>query len=165
MGWFWTQFHGLYKWEQYQNYLPENLKTDPVLRFLDKYPDLLQLIFGAGLFVAGFLIRDSDLGVKFVLYGVFVKTVIVLLAANAVDVVNHAVGYRNYETGDLSTNSWLMAILHLGGAISWHNNHHALPQYFSVRRKWWEFDVHRLMLRVLEKLGLVWDIRFHDEVG
>lgn len=169
MGWFWNQFHGLYKIEEYENYVREEFRNDRVLRFMDRNPNLLQLVYGALLFAVGGLLGDDptfDLpnAGLFLLYGVFVKTWIVLWAANAVDVINHTIGYRNYETKEKSTNSWLMAILHLGGAISWHNNHHAHPDYFSVRHKWWEFDVHRMFLRVLEKFGLVWNIGFRDEV-
>lgn len=155
MGWFWRQQKALYKWQEYHRYVPEKWKADPVLRFLDKYPDLLQVIFGGLLFLAG--------GWKFVLYGVFVKTWIVLWAANAVDVINHTVGYRNYDSKDKSTNSFLMATLHLGGAISWHNNHHAHRDYFSVYKHWWEFDVHRKFLQTLEFFGLVWNIRVLDD--
>jgi stearoyl-CoA desaturase (delta-9 desaturase) len=52
-----------------------------------------------------------------------------------------------------------MGIVHLGGAISWHNNHHAHPAYFYVKRKWWEFDAHYMTLRILESLGAVSNIK------
>lgn len=155
MGWFCYQQQDLYQWEGYNVYIPEKWKADPFLQFLDKHPDLLQLVYGLGLFLIG--------GWPLVLYGVFVKTLIVLWAANAVDVINHTVGYRNYETKDKSTNSFLMAALHLGGAISWHNNHHAYKDYFSVRKSWWEFDVHHKFLEVLQKFGLVWNIRILED--
>lgn len=156
MGWFWQQFSGLYKFEEYQQYVADRWKNDAFLRFYDRYPNFLQFLLAALLLAIG--------GWKLVLYGIFVKTLIVLWAANTVDLINHTVGYRNYETKDHSTNSFFMAALHLGGAISWHNNHHAHPEYFSVRKKWWEFDAHYIFLRVLEKFGLVWNIRYLDQV-
>ena len=62
-----------------------------------------------------------------------------------------------------STNSFLMAGIHLGGAISWHNNHHAHQEYFTVKKNWWEFDIHHIFLRLLQRFGLVWDIKILDE--
>lgn len=93
------------------------------------------------------------------------KTILTFYLVNAVDVVNHTVGYRAYETTDQSTNSFIMAILHGGGAISWHNNHHAHMGYFTVKKNWWEFDLHHQLLRLLGLFGLVTDIKIHDEVA
>lgn len=101
-------------------------------------------------------------GLSYLTYGVFVKTFLVIWLINAVDVVNHTIGYSNYDAGDQSTNSFLMAILHGGGAISWHNNHHAHPSYFSVETKWWEFDLHLLYMRGLQKIGLIESINYLD---
>ncbi len=78
--------------------------------------------------------------IRFMVYGVFVKSFLLIYLANAVDVINHTIGYRSYETEDHSTNSLLMFAFHLGGAISWHNNHHAHQGYFSVKSHWWEVD-------------------------
>ena len=82
---------------------------------------------------------------------------------NAVDVINHTIGYRAYETKDHSTNSFIMAAVHLGGAISWHNNHHGHQHYFSVKKNWWEFDVHHQFLKFLSLFGLTWDVLVLDE--
>lgn len=154
MGWFWLQRSGLLKQEDYLAYVSPKWKSDPVLLFMDRNPNLLQFALAALLFVLG--------GWPLVLYGIFVKTLIVLWAANTVDVINHTIGYRNFETADQSTNSFLMAGVHLGGAISWHNNHHARPDYFSVSAKWWEFDVHHWVLKALSVFGLVWNIKVLD---
>ncbi len=154
MGWFWWQSRGLLQPESYLALVEERWTKDSVLQFLDRHPHLLQAAYGLILWAIG--------GWALFLYGVFVKTVIVLWAANAVDVINHTLGYRNFETNDQSTNSFLMAVLHWGGAISWHNNHHAHPDFFSVRVRGWEFDIHRWVLRVLEQLGWVWNIRYLD---
>jgi stearoyl-CoA desaturase (delta-9 desaturase) len=110
-------------------------------------------VFGGGL---------SD-GLAYLIYGVFVKTFLVTYLSNAVDLLNHSHGYRNYETSDLSSNSPIMAVLHGGGAITWHNNHHAHPGYFYVRKKWWEFDLHYQLLRFLSMAKLVTNIKVLDE--
>lgn len=55
-----------------------------------------------------------------------------------VNVLGHGHGYRNYETTDRSTNSWIAAIIALGEG--WHNNHHARPGNWYAGEKWWELD-------------------------
>jgi stearoyl-CoA desaturase (delta-9 desaturase) len=55
-----------------------------------------------------------------------------------VNVLGHHHGYRNFETTDRSTNSWIAAILALGEG--WHNNHHANPGRWYAGEKWWELD-------------------------
>ena len=115
------------------------------------------------MFSIGYIYGGLALGLEMVLYGVVVKTLIIVYAANLVDLINHTVGYRNYETGEHSTNSMIMGIVHLGGAISWHNNHHARPKYFSVKKQWWEFDAHRLMIQLFSLFGAVRNIQVLDE--
>ena len=168
IGWFWHMPYGLTKYELYKNYA-ERMARQPFMVFLDQNVDLLQLVWGALCFVGGGLLSkksgfDWENATRFAVYGVFVKTFLLVHMANAVDVINHTVGYRSYETPDQSTNSFIMAAVHLGGAISWHNNHHAHQGYFNVRKNWWEFDVHHEFLKLLQLAGWVWDIKILDEV-
>lgn len=151
MGWFWKLPFGLYKREHYLNYVPKRLLDDNVLRWMDKNCNFIQFVWALLAFALG--------GWIYVGYFVGVKTVVVLWGANAVDVINHTHGYRNFETADQSTNSFVMAAIHLGGAISWHNNHHAEPDYFTVKMNWWEIDAHYSFLKILEKLGLASNIK------
>ena len=169
LGWFWRVPYGLSRLEIYRAYAPRMAKN-PWMVFLDQHVDGLQAAWGALCFAGGGALGGGAGGgfdfvnaARFLVYGVFVKTMIVIYMANAVDVINHTVGYRNYETPDQSTNSFLMAAIHLGGAISWHNNHHAHQTYFTVRRRRWEFDAHGAFLRLLERAGLVWNIKVLDE--
>lgn len=144
----------------------------PFLLFLDRHVHLLQLAYGLILFgiggSIGYLTKgefDFHGAMATFAFGVFAKTLFVVYLANTVDVINHGPGYRNYETRDLSTNSFIMAAIHWGGAISWHNNHHGRPSYFSVKRKWWEFDIHLHSMRALQSIGLVSHIKELDETG
>ena len=66
-------------------------------------------------------------------------------------------GSRRFVTRDDSRNNLLVAILTLGEG--WHNNHH---RYQSSARQgfvWWEIDVSYMALLLLERLGLVWQLR------
>ncbi|HXZ02458.1 MAG TPA: acyl-CoA desaturase [Stellaceae bacterium] len=89
-------------------------------------------------------------------------TVRILLATNAIWAVNslgHAVGGRRpFAAGkDQSRNSPWLALVTLGAG--WHNNHHAFPSYASTGFRWWQIDMSAWVIALLERLGLVWDVR------
>jgi len=66
-----------------------------------------------------------------------------------------ALGYRNFSTDDDSTNvPWLFAF-----GENWHNTHHYIPK--SARHGIFanEFDITWETIKLLEKLGLVWEIK------
>ena len=65
-------------------------------------------------------------------------------------------GYRTYETGEASRNNWFVAMLTVGEG--WHNNHHQDPSAASVQHRWWEIDISYYEIRILEALGLAWDV-------
>jgi len=163
LGWNWYHSDFFQDPSLYRNFVPEKFRNNKFFIFCDDQVNLLQFIYGAFLFAVGLVFSGWELAFKLLVYGVFVKTLIVVYAANLVDLVNHKVGYRNYQTGDKSTNSFIMAALHLGGAISWHNNHHARAKYFTVKKYWWEFDVHYQLLRLLAFFGTVTDIKVLNE--
>jgi fatty-acid desaturase len=173
LGWMWRFEERFVAQADYGRLAPK-LMQKPFLRFLDRNVDGLQLAYGIAVFAmaagiaqviptASGATSPMVIGLTWALYMVFVKTAFILLLANAVDVVNHGVGYRNYATKDLSTNSALMGMVHLGGAISWHNNHHAHPQYFSVRKYRWEIDMHYQVLRLFKLFGWVGEIKVLDD--
>jgi fatty-acid desaturase len=72
---------------------------------------------------------------------IFVYCLPATLTLNATSIVNvlgHSHGYRNHETDDCSTNSWIANIITLGEG--WHNNHHKYPANFSTKEKSHEWD-------------------------
>jgi beta-carotene hydroxylase len=169
LGWNWNFAPVFADQEQYLRWSGPHRKNTFLL-FLDRHVHLMQAAWALVLFLVGGTIGfftqgnfDLENAAGVMVYGVFAKTLFVIYLANSVDVINHGPGYRNYETSDQSTNSFLMAMVHLGGAVSWHNNHHAKQQFFTVKKRWWEFDVHHMWLRALEKVGLVSDIKVLDE--
>ena len=64
-------------------------------------------------------------GLPFLLWGIFMRTVVGLHATWLVNSATHSWGTRRFMTRDLSTNSWWVALLTFGEG--WHNNHHAHP--------------------------------------
>lgn len=65
-----------------------------------------------------------------------------------VNVLGHRHGYRNYDTQDRSTNSWIANIVSLGEG--WHNNHHAKPKNWYSGEKWWEWDLMGLVIKLIK---------------
>jgi stearoyl-CoA desaturase (delta-9 desaturase) len=96
-------------------------------------------------------------GFSGLVWGFAISTVALWHSTYCVNSVCHVWGSRRYATPDTSRNNWLMALLTLGEG--WHNNHH---HYCASTRQgfhWWEIDVTYYLLRGLQALGLVWDIR------
>lgn len=60
-------------------------------------------------------------------------------AGSFINTLTHMFGYRNHNTNDDSTNIYALGYLMWGEG--WHNNHHAHPNNWSFKDKWWEFDM------------------------
>src|SRR5690606_31044246 len=107
-------------------------------------------------FLAGYLYKGVDMGIGFVVWGMFVRLMYVLHVTWAVNSATHMWGYRNYETKDQSRNLWWVGLAAWGEG--WHNNHHAYPRMARHGHKWWELDMTYMTLKIMEKLGLAWNI-------
>ena len=66
-----------------------------------------------------------------------------------VNILGHSHGYRNHETDDKSTNSWIANIVSLGDG--WHNNHHAHGLRYYSGEKWWEWDLMGRVIQLIKK--------------
>jgi stearoyl-CoA desaturase (delta-9 desaturase) len=77
--------------------------------------------------------------------------------SHVINSLGHLWGTRAFETGDESRNNLLLAVLALGEG--WHNNHHAHP--YSARHgfHWWQTDTVWSLLWLMERAGLVWDVK------
>lgn len=118
------------------------------------------LVFFPAGFVAGWLAggiaEGARLGASVVVWGVFLRIVLVWHITWSVNSLSHLFGYRTYATGEGSRNNWLVALLAVGEG--WHNNHHADPTAASVQHRWWEIDISYYEIKLLEALGLARDI-------
>jgi stearoyl-CoA desaturase (delta-9 desaturase) len=94
---------------------------------------------------------------QMVVWGFFVATVVCHHVTFCVNSLAHIVGRRRFDTPDDSRNLWWLAILTNGEG--WHNNHHRFPASERHGHRWWEWDPTHYILRGLEKLGVVRDIR------
>jgi len=65
----------------------------------------------------------------------------------------HKYGYRNYENGDHSRNSTPFGVLLMGELFQ--NNHHYQKDNANFARKWFEFDMTYLLMRVLNRMRII----------
>ena len=73
-------------------------------------------------------------------------------AAGVINGIGHWWGYRNTDTRDSSRNIVPWGII-IGGE-ELHNNHHESPASAKLSRRWWEFDLGWMYIRLLEHFHL-----------
>jgi stearoyl-CoA desaturase (delta-9 desaturase) len=120
----------------------------PELRWLDRWH-----VVG----VASLIGLTSLFGFDVFLWGYVVSTCFLMHGTFTINSLAHVFGSRRYATTDTSRNNPWLALITLGEG--WHNNHH---HYMNSARQgffWWEIDVSYYILKAMEKLGLVWDLR------
>ena len=96
-------------------------------------------------------------GAQMLVWGFFVSTVVLFHCTASINSLTHMWGSRRYETGDDSRNNMLLALVTMGEG--WHNNHHRYQGSVRQGFYWWEVDLSFYILKVMEALGLVWDLR------
>lgn len=129
--------------------LTSDLNGDPYYEFLSKYYLLPHIVLAVILYICG--------GWSFVVWGVFVRLILVYHTTWLVNSATHKFGYRTFNSSDRSTNCWWVAIIAYGEG--WHNNHHAYPYSARHGLQWWEFDATWMAIRVLKFLGLASNVR------
>jgi stearoyl-CoA desaturase (delta-9 desaturase) len=115
--------------------------------------------WAVGWAISGQGMLGLQFGASLLVWGVFLRTVLVWHITWAVNSFAHVFGYQNYDTGDSSRNNVLFALISNGDG--WHNNHHAFQRCAAHGHKWWEFDVTYITIRVLERLGLATNVVKH----
>jgi stearoyl-CoA desaturase (delta-9 desaturase) len=139
-----------------ERYTPDLLK-DPVIRWVDR-TFLVWAIGGLVLaFVLGWAIGGSlAAGLSGLLWGGAVRMLVVHHLTYSINSLCHVFGRRPYETHDESRNLAWLSFFTFGEA--WHNNHHAFPTSADHGLRRWQFDPSAIVIRLLERLGLVWDV-------
>jgi fatty-acid desaturase len=153
MGWLLRRDPRVGEFENYRNYA-KDLVADPFILFLDRNFVWVQVGLGLLLLAWG--------GWSFAIWGVFVRLAFTWHCTWLVNSAAHMFGYKTYDSRDDSRNCWWVALLSFGEG--WHNNHHAFPRSARHGLAWWEFDMNYLALKLLESLGLAWNIRVGDHL-
>jgi stearoyl-CoA desaturase (delta-9 desaturase) len=126
-------------------------------RFLDD-PVIVAIDRTFLLWVAlGLVIPFAIAGWEGLLWGGFVRIVIVNHISWSVNSVCHLFGDRPFAIKDQSGNNWLLGVLAFGEG--WHHNHHAFPAMAYHGMTWRQFDLTALIIRLLRRIGLVWNVK------
>jgi stearoyl-CoA desaturase (delta-9 desaturase) len=132
--------------------------SNPVMRDFSKAPEIMWLNnnFWAPpllLAIAMFLIG----GMPWLIWGFCLPTMTLAHATFAINTVNHMFGSRRFDTIDESRNNALTAVFAVGEG--WHNNHHRYQRSARNGFYWWEFDPTWYAIRLMQMVGLVWDVK------
>jgi stearoyl-CoA desaturase (delta-9 desaturase) len=105
----------------------------------------------------GLVIPYLIAGWQGLLWGGFVRIAVVNHVTWAVNSICHTFGDRPFDIKDQSRNNWLIGLLAFGEG--WHHNHHAFPAMAYHGMGWRQFDLTGLMIRLLARLRLVWNVK------
>lgn len=146
MGWLFYVYPKAYD-DRRIRHLARDLAGDPYLAWLERYH------FVPGCALGGLLLATG--GLSLFLWGFCARLVLLYHSTWLVNSACHCWGYRSYRHAT-GTNNWLVALLAFGEG--WHNNHHAWPASARQGLERWELDVSWMLIVVLKKLGLAWDV-------
>jgi stearoyl-CoA desaturase (Delta-9 desaturase) len=137
-------------------YAPD-LLADPVVSFVNRTFLWWVLAGFVAPFTIGYLLGGTLVGgLTSLLWGGLIRMLVLHHVTYSINSLCHVFGRRDFETGDESrTLAWL-ALPSFGE--SWHNNHHAFPTSSVHGLKWWQVDLSSMVIRVLERTGLAWDV-------
>jgi stearoyl-CoA desaturase (delta-9 desaturase) len=134
-----------------------DLVQDPIVSWVDRTFIAWALAGLALPFALGWVIGGSFYAaLTGLLWGGAVRMLVVHHVTYSINSLCHFFGRRRFDTDDESRNLLWLAPLTLGE--SWHNNHHAFPTSAEHGMRRWEVDPSALVIRALEKLGLIWDV-------
>ena len=132
--------------------------TNPVIRDFSKFPEIRFLstyFFVPPLLLA--LAMYAIGGFPWLVWGFCVPTVTLAHSTFAINTVNHLFGSRRFDTIDESRNNAFTAFFAVGEG--WHNNHHRYQRAARNGFYWWEFDPTWYTIRLMQMVGLVWDVQ------
>lgn len=132
--------------------------SNPVIRDFSKAPEILwldRLFFVPPILLAAAMYLIG--GMPWLIWGFCLPTVTLAHSTFAINTVNHLFGSRRFDTIDESRNNVITAVFAAGEG--WHNNHHRYQRAARNGFYWWEFDPTWYTIRLMEMLGLAWDVQ------
>lgn len=156
-GWFLSQHNFTTRINKIQDFA-----RYPELRFLDRFDIVIPALLALNMFALGETINYFRPGLgtdgwQMLVWGFVISTVVMYHITFAINSIAHCSGHRRFNTRDDSRNNFLLALLTFGEG--WHNNHHFYPVSARQGFVWWEIDITYYILRLLQNIGLIWDLR------
>jgi stearoyl-CoA desaturase (delta-9 desaturase) len=136
-----------------------DLVRDRALRVIDKLFGLWVALSFAIPFAVGWIVGGGIIAaLSALLWGGFVRVFLAHHVTWSINSICHFFGTRRFDIEDESRNVIWLSVLSMGEA--WHHNHHAFPTSAFHGLRWWErmTDPTGLVIWVLERLGLVWNV-------
>lgn len=127
----------------------QDINNDPFYQFCQNHFIWIQVALGILLYSLG--------GWSWVIWGIFVRLVLVFHCTWFVNSATHRFGYQSHESDDRSRNCWWVALLTFGEG--WHNNHHAYQYSARHGLQWWEIDITWITIRLLQSFGLAKNVK------
>ena len=141
-----------------ERFAPDLVK-DRAMRVIDKLFFLWVALGFVIPFALGWIV-GGGLGTALtaLLWGGLVRMFLLHHVTWSINSVCHFVGRRRFDVDDESRNVFWLAPFSMGEA--WHHNHHAFPTSAFHGLRLWEriADPTGLIIALLEKLGLVWNV-------
>ncbi|MAH66028.1 MAG: acyl-CoA desaturase [Phycisphaerae bacterium] len=148
--------------ESLDRYVPDLIRDRRIRRISELFPLWVALGFVIPALLGGLL--NLAIGAPFwtgvflgFIWGGLVRVMVVHHITWSVNSVCHIWGSQPYRSGDESRNNVVVGVLALGEG--WHNNHHAFPTSARHGLEWWQFDSSWMVIRGLQALGLVRNVR------
>jgi stearoyl-CoA desaturase (delta-9 desaturase) len=140
----------------------KDIYDDRLLRLIDR-AYLLWVVLTLGLpFAIGYLIGGTvQAGLAGLVWGGLIRIFAYQHATFSVNSICHMFGRQDYRSRDEARNNRLVALLVFGEG--WHNNHHAFPASARHGLDRGQIDVSWWIIRGLERLGLVWNVKVPDD--
>jgi stearoyl-CoA desaturase (delta-9 desaturase) len=139
-----------------------DLYEDWLVRVIDRLY-LLWVALTLGIpFAIGYAAGGSwQAGLEGLVWGGLIRIAVYQHATFSVNSICHMFGRQDFRSRDEARNNWLIALLVFGEG--WHNNHHAFPASARHGLERRQLDISWWVIRGLEQLSLVWNVKVPDE--
>ena len=139
----------------------KDLFDDRMVRAIDRLYLLWVAVTLGVPFLIGYAVGGTwQRGLEAMLWGGLVRIFLYQHATFSVNSICHMFGRQDYRSRDEARNNWLVAALVFGEG--WHNNHHAFPASARHGLRWFQVDMSWWVIKAMEKLGLVWNVKVPD---
>lgn len=135
-----------------------DLKKDPLVMWQHRYHQVIGVLVSLVLPpVIGYLYGGGSAALGAFLIAGVARVVFVQHCTFFINSLCHTIGSRPYDSSTSARDSWIMALFTFGEG--YHNYHHSFQHDYRNGVKAWQWDPTKWAIWLLERLGLVSDLR------